>query len=110
MDGARRDVTLVRWPTEKERRETLQRLGLPRLLVLDRDAAPPSTLDVLEDWVRQPISEADIRARINALLPTFPNEVQWSWRDTVARKVFIWWRPVKTYSAQRRVVTVAPDS
>jgi len=67
MDGARRDVTLVRWPTEKDRRETLQQLGVPRLLVLDRDAAPPSTLDVLEDWVRQPVSEPDVRARIDNL-------------------------------------------
>ena len=67
MDVARRDVALVRWPSESERLGTLRKLGVPRLLVLDRDAAPPGSIDVLEDWVRQPVSEADIRARIDNL-------------------------------------------
>lgn len=67
MDVARRDVALVRWPSESERLASLRKLGVPRLLVLDRDAPPPASLDVLEDWVRQPISEADLRARIDTL-------------------------------------------
>lgn len=57
----------MRWPTEKDRLGTLRELGVPRLLVLERDAVPPSVLDVLEDWVRRPISEADVRARIDNL-------------------------------------------
>jgi two-component system OmpR family response regulator len=67
MDAARREVALVRWPSEADRLTALRKLGVPRLLVLDRDAAPPGVLDVLEDWVRQPISEVDIRARIDNL-------------------------------------------
>ena len=67
MDLARRDVALVRWPSESERLGSLRKAGVPRLLVLDRDAPPPASLDVLEDWVRQPISEADLRARIDTL-------------------------------------------
>lgn len=68
MDAARREVALVRWPSEMDRLTTLRKLGVPRLLVLDRDAAPPVAVDVLEDWVRQPISETDIRARIDNLV------------------------------------------
>ena len=68
MDVARHDVALVRWPTELERLDSLRELGVPRLLVLDRDTAPPASIDVLEDWVRRPVSEADIRARIDNLV------------------------------------------
>ena len=68
MDVARHDVALVRWPTELKRLDSLRELGVPRLLVLDRDTAPPASIDVLEDWVRRPVSEADIRARIDNLV------------------------------------------
>jgi DNA-binding response OmpR family regulator len=67
MDTARREVALVRWPSEATRLAALRERGVPRLLVLDRETAPPDALDVLEDWVRQPISEADVRARIDNL-------------------------------------------
>jgi len=58
------DVVVVRWPSERERREQLQRDGRPRLLLLEDGVAPPSAIDCLEDWARAPIDDADVRARI----------------------------------------------
>jgi DNA-binding response OmpR family regulator len=61
------EVVLVRWPAEQERRVELTRLGRPRLLLLEDDAAPPEPDDCLEDWARAPISEVDLGARIAGL-------------------------------------------
>lgn len=61
------DVVLVRWPDERDRREDLQRLGRPRLLVLGDGIDPPSTTDPLEDWIRLPADDADLAARIMSL-------------------------------------------
>ena len=58
------DVTLVRWPAEQLRRERLAEEGLPRLLLVDDGEAPPQVLEHLEDWIRVPADDADIRARI----------------------------------------------
>jgi DNA-binding winged helix-turn-helix (wHTH) protein len=62
------DVVLVRWPVEQVRREDLQRDGRPRLLLLeDGVAPPPAGVDDLEDWIRVPAVEADLRARVEGL-------------------------------------------
>ena len=61
-------VEFVRWPVEQERRKVLEGLGRPRLLLVDSGDAPPSTPDVLEDWIRLPAEEIDIRARAESLL------------------------------------------
>jgi DNA-binding response OmpR family regulator len=61
------DVVLVRWPAEEPRRGELQRAGRPRLLLLEDGASPPSPLDDLEDWIRVPASEEDLRARVDGL-------------------------------------------
>lgn len=61
------DVVLVRWPTEEERRRRLQDERVPRLLLVEADAAPPVTADELEDWVRIPADEVDLHARIENL-------------------------------------------
>ncbi|HSO94720.1 MAG TPA: helix-turn-helix domain-containing protein [Acidimicrobiia bacterium] len=61
------DVVLVRWPDESERLETLRSAGTPRLLLVAADEAPPVTVDPLEDWVRLPADEAEIRARLATL-------------------------------------------
>ena len=60
------DVVLVRWPLEAERRERLQTSQTPRLLLVEDDE-PPDAADCLEDWVRVPASEAEVRARVAAL-------------------------------------------
>jgi len=61
------DVTVVRWPDERERREALARSGHARLLLVEEAAAPPVSVDPLEDWVREPCSDLDLRARVEGL-------------------------------------------
>jgi len=61
------DVALVRWPGESERRDDLRRAARPRLLLIERDGAPPDVEDCLEDWIRVPAIEADVAARFAAL-------------------------------------------
>ncbi len=60
------DVVLVRWPLEADHRERLQTAQTPRLLLLEH-GEPPDPVDCLEDWVRVPASEAEVRARAAAL-------------------------------------------
>ena len=61
------DVVLVRWPAERSERDRLSALGRPRLLLVAPDAAAPAVEDPLEDWVRAPASETDVRARVETL-------------------------------------------
>ena len=62
------DVVLVRWPVEQVRRDELRREGRPRLLLLeDGVPPPPAAVDDVEDWIRVPAGEADLRARVDGL-------------------------------------------
>lgn len=61
------DVMLVRWPSEAEQRSRLAEGQTPRLLLVDDGIPPPDCADCLEDWIRLPASEADVRARLEAL-------------------------------------------
>jgi len=61
------DVVLLRWPLEAGRRTELTEQGVPRLLLVEADAEPPLPIDCLEDWVRVPASESDVKARVVAL-------------------------------------------
>ena len=62
------DVVLVRWPAETARRDELRRDGLPRLLLLEGGVAPPlPDPDDLEDWIRVPAADDDLRARVEGL-------------------------------------------
>ncbi|RFU38553.1 helix-turn-helix domain-containing protein [Actinomadura logoneensis] len=63
----RRDVTVLRWPAESERRELCRERGLLRLLVVERDHEPPICADVREDWIRMPATQRDFQARIAML-------------------------------------------
>ncbi len=58
----------MRWPAEGERRDELQRDGRPRLLLLE-DGVPPPVVspDGLEDWIRLPAGDDDLRARLECL-------------------------------------------
>ncbi len=60
-------VALVRWPGEEERLARLRADGQPRLLLVEGDAAPPLPADDLEDWIRVPAPELDMRARLESL-------------------------------------------
>lgn len=62
------EVKLLRWPAESARRARYEALGVLRLLVLEGGAAAPVSADVREDWVRPPLTESDLRARIATLL------------------------------------------
>lgn len=64
---ARMEVALVRWPDEQSRRQRLSLAGGPRLLLVEDGSPAPSLLDCLEDWVRVPASEDEVRARVDAL-------------------------------------------
>jgi two-component system OmpR family response regulator len=59
---------LVRWPSEEEQRALLAERHIPRLLLVDDGIPPPDALDCLEDWIRLPAPESDVRARIDGLL------------------------------------------
>jgi hypothetical protein len=61
------DVVLVRWPAEAERRGRLQEAGTPRLLLVEEGHPPPHPDDCLEDWVRVPADDGDVRARMEGL-------------------------------------------
>jgi DNA-binding winged helix-turn-helix (wHTH) protein len=61
------DVVLLRWPLERERRDRLEREGRLRLLLVEGDTAAPVAADCLEDWIRVPADEVDVRSRIDGL-------------------------------------------
>ena len=61
------DVVLLRWPAEADRRDDLIELGTARLLLVEDGATPPHAPDCLEDWIRVPAPELDLRARLAAL-------------------------------------------
>jgi DNA-binding response OmpR family regulator len=61
------DVVLVRWPEEDARLRELRASGAPRLLLLNGEAAPPELADCLEDWIRLPADDRDVRARVAIL-------------------------------------------
>lgn len=61
------DVALIRWPEGETKRARLGRQGRPRLLLVDRLADAPVSSDVLEDWVRLPVTDSDVRARVTGL-------------------------------------------
>ena len=57
----------MRWPAESERRDRLARESVPRLLLIEDGMVPPEPADCLEDWVRVPATEVDVRTRTAAL-------------------------------------------
>ncbi len=61
------DVVLLRWPGESVRRDDLIESGTARLLLVEHGATPPHPQDCLEDWIRVPAPELDLRSRIAAL-------------------------------------------
>ncbi len=61
------DVTLLRWPEEEARRARIGLQGGPRLLLVPDGEDPPTVSDCLEDWIRVPAAENEVRARVDAL-------------------------------------------
>lgn len=61
------DVEILKWPDEGERLESLRASGRPRLLLVDDTAAPPATVDPLEDWTRATADPRDVQTRVTTL-------------------------------------------
>ncbi|MGI8984474.1 MAG: winged helix-turn-helix domain-containing protein [Acidimicrobiales bacterium] len=61
------DVAMLRWPEEESRRSRISEAGEPRLLLVPDGLEPPPVGDCLEDWIRVPASEEEVRARVDAL-------------------------------------------
>lgn len=61
------EVVLVRWPSDDDARARLRDAGVPRVLLVEGAAAPPTVLDDLEDWIRVPADEVDLHARVHAM-------------------------------------------
>ena len=57
------NVEVLRWPADRLAIEDLRARGIPRLLLLDGDEPATAPTDCLEDWVRLPVSDADLEAR-----------------------------------------------
>ena len=66
-DNAVRDVVVLVWPEQEERRAQLEHAGTPRLLLVEQGIDPPAGESCLEDWVRLPVADADVRARLASL-------------------------------------------
>jgi hypothetical protein len=62
-----KDVVILRWPEQADRIDELERLGIPRLLLVEPEAAPPPSTSCIEDWLRLPVDDASLRARLVAL-------------------------------------------
>ena len=58
---------MLRWPEEEGRRTRISRQGAPRLLLVPDGVEPPSVADCLEDWIRVPANEEEVRARVDTL-------------------------------------------
>lgn len=61
------DVVLVRWPAEASKRERLAEDGVACLLLVEEGLDPPEVARCLEDWVRVPAAEGDVRLRVESL-------------------------------------------
>ena len=60
------DVAVVHWPAEAERLERLRAAREPRLVIVEH-GVPPVVTDELEDWLRAPADESDLRIRLATL-------------------------------------------
>lgn len=58
---------MIQWPAEEQRLSQLRRDHIPRLVLVPDGMAPPLTADVLEDWIRVPAPDEDIRSRLRVL-------------------------------------------
>ena len=58
---------MLRWPEEEPRRTRISQAGEPRLLLVPDGEDPPLVGDCLEDWIRVPAAENEVKARVDAL-------------------------------------------
>ncbi|MGC4892238.1 helix-turn-helix domain-containing protein [Micromonospora sp. DT31] len=70
----RRGVKFLRWPHEEGKRSDYLAERIPILWVVESAYAPPQKLDPIEDWVRLPMPQADVDARVTCLMHRALNE------------------------------------
>src|SRR5262249_19166521 len=61
------DVCVLRWPDQADEAHRLASLGTPRLLLVEPGVAPPTETSCVADWLRLPVEDQDMRARLAAL-------------------------------------------
>jgi len=61
------DVVVVHWPEQRDELPRLAEQRVPRLLLVAPAADPPEAGDVLQDRVRLPGDERDVRARLSGM-------------------------------------------
>jgi hypothetical protein len=61
------EVAVLRWPDQRHELGDLERRGVPRLLLVAANIDAPACTSCLEDWIRLPVDEADIQARMHSL-------------------------------------------
>src|SRR5439155_18194247 len=59
-----RDVAVLHWPAEAAEAERLDRVGVPRLLLVDPAAKPPTSGSCLEEWLMLPASDVELQTRL----------------------------------------------
>lgn len=64
---ANENVVVMRWPEQRAEAERLFSLGVPVLWLVEPRSSPPSSSTCLEDWLRLPADDQDVRARLEAL-------------------------------------------
>lgn len=60
-------VIILRWPDDESTIDYLRSQGMPRLLLVAPGVDAPTNTDCLEDWIRHPAEDADIRVRTACL-------------------------------------------
>lgn len=63
----RREVKFLRWPCENAVRTEYVLERIPVLWIVESNCEPPECLDPLEDWVRPPLRQRDVDARVDCL-------------------------------------------
>jgi hypothetical protein len=70
----RRGIKFLRWPHEQSRRPQFIQDRVPVLWVVESTFTPPECVDPLEDWVRPPLAQRDVDARVASLIERARNE------------------------------------
>jgi two-component system, OmpR family, response regulator len=61
------DIKFLRWPHEEAERPQFLKNRIPVLWIVESNFEPPRCIDPLEDWVRPPLHQRDVDARVASL-------------------------------------------
>lgn len=63
----RHHIKFLRWPHQEAERSQLIQDRTPVLWIVESNVEPPECVDPLEDWVRPPLQQRDVDARVACL-------------------------------------------